>query len=281
MKARLPASARAVVLLAPLVAACATAGSSWMAEPATSEDVDEWSAASVSVPKEGAAARLQDRFATRTLGKEEPALVKPEEGVSRRPIAGRVIGTFRNTYYDFPAESEHSGEDVTVRDAKCGAIAAVPRGFYEALCVQGSGMLRSGRPVGFARRDCECAEVCPRTGQRICFESLEPSRFPWGRGALGKPITPLVTVAVDDSIIPMGTGIYVPEFDGLPVDAARTRLHDGCFVAEDRGLKVKGQHIDVFTGASETTGLWNRLVPSNRGITVVLDNPRCARAAIP
>ena len=76
----------------------------------------------------------------------------------------------------------------------------------------------------------------------------------------------------------MGTAIYVPEFDGLPVDGARSGVHDGCFVAQDRGMKVKGEHIDVFTGHTETTKLWNRLVPSNRGVTVVVESPRCARA---
>lgn len=271
------------VLLVPLAAfACTTAGSAWMEEPATPDDVEEWSAEGVAVPKRADDAALAGRFETRTLGREEPPRAAPAEGgAPPREMPGRVLGTFRNTYYDFPAESEHSGENVTVRDTKCGAVAEVPRGFYEALCVQGSGMLRSGRPVSFARRDCDCAEICPRTGQKICFEALDAATFPWGRGAMGKPITPLVTVAVDDAVIPMGTGIYIPEFDGIPVDTARTRLHDGCFVAEDRGLKVKGQHVDVFTGFSETTALWNRLVPSNRGITVVLETPRCARATGP
>jgi len=76
----------------------------------------------------------------------------------------------------------------------------------------------------------------------------------------------------------MGTAIYVPEYDGLPVDAAHSSVHDGCFIAQDRGLRVKGPHVDVFTGSRTTTELWNRLVPSNQGVTVVVGNPRCARA---
>jgi hypothetical protein len=79
----------------------------------------------------------------------------------------------------------------------------------------------------------------------------------------------------------MGTGIYIPEYDGLPTDASRTGAHDGCFVAQDRGLRVKGQHVDVFTGQASTTALWNRLVPSNRGVTVIVDSPRCSRVQAP
>jgi hypothetical protein len=32
------------------------------------------------------------------------------------------------------------------------------------------------------------------------------------------------------------------------------------------------------TGHQSVTKLWNKLVPSNKGVTVILDSPRCARA---
>jgi 3D (Asp-Asp-Asp) domain-containing protein len=197
----------------------------------------------------------------------------------RPEVKGKVLGTFRNTYYDFPSELDFEGGNVDVKGPKCETIASVKRGFFEAVCVQGSGTLRQGATMSFSRRDCDCAEVCPRTGQKICFDLLDPKQFPWGRGATGKPITPLLTVAVDADVIPLGTAIYVPEYDGLPRDPEERTLHDGCFVAQDRGLKVKGKHIDVFTGHRSMTELWNRLVPSNRGVTVVLETQRCARAA--
>ena len=162
-------------------------------------------------------------------------------------------------------------------NAACRPIGNVARGFYESVCVQGSGTLKSGGTVSFAKRDCACAAECPRTAQRICFDLLEASKFPWGRGATGKPITPLVTVAVDSNVIPLGTPLYIPEYQGVPRDAAGGSAHDGCFIAEDRGLSVKGQHVDVFTGHRATTQLWNRLVPTGQGVTVVLDSPRCRR----
>jgi hypothetical protein len=40
---------------------------------------------------------------------------------------------------------------------------------------------------------------------------------------------------------------------------------------------VQGQHVDIFTGEERLTRLWNDLVPSNRGVTVFLDSPYCAR----
>ncbi|HYJ09930.1 MAG TPA: 3D domain-containing protein, partial [Polyangiaceae bacterium] len=170
------------------------------------------------------------------------------------------------------------GEPVSLMNTECKPIAGVARGFYESVCVQGSGTLKAGGTVSFAKRDCSCAAECPRTGQRICFDLLDKKQFPWGRGAMGKAITPLLTVAIDSNVIPLGTAIYIPEYDGMARDPSGTAVHDGCFLAEDRGLKVQGQHVDVFTGHSEITKLWNRLVPSHKGVTVVLDSPRCKRA---
>jgi 3D (Asp-Asp-Asp) domain-containing protein len=198
--------------------------------------------------------------------------------VSPLTLGGKALGTFKNTYYDFPSEGDFSGDTLALMNASCQTIVSVPRSFYESVCVQGSGTLRSGGTVSFAKRDCSCAAECPRTGQRICFDLLDKAQYPWGRGATGKAITPLLTVAVDSSIIPLGTPLYIPEYDGVARDLTGAATHDGCFMAEDRGLKVKGQHVDVFTGHHEITRLWNRLVPSNRGVTVVVDSPRCKRA---
>ena len=204
-----------------------------------------------------------------------PALT-PTITPTTSPDPTHVLGVFRNTYYDFPRESDYAGPTLTLMSGACHPIATVPRAFYDALCVQGSGTLRKGKTVSFARRDCDCAEVCPRTGHRICFDALDASRFPWGRGAAGRAITPLVTVAADTRVLPLGTPIYVPEFDGVARDDAGA-THDGCFVVEDRGVRIVGQHIDVFTGDESSTARLNRVVPSNKGVTVVVDEPRCER----
>ena len=183
---------------------------------------------------------------------------------------------FRNTYYDFPSEGAGK-KDATIFDAACKAIAQVPRDFHDRVCVQGSGKLASGRTVSFAKRGCDCADVCPRTGHKICFESLDPAKFPNGRGATGKPITPLRTIAVDSTVIPLGTPVFVQEFVGMPrPDGTK---HDGCFLAEDRGTRVVGRQIDVFTGDPSITAQWNKLVPSNRGVRVSPNDPRCPKGS--
>lgn len=281
-------------LFACLCTACATTGSGWMAEAwDPSHPNDDDSGGPVRLQK--TAPPMHRSLASRSLGAgntgASDALDSPIEGIesdlgdtrarvtaSRAPIEGKVIGKFQNTYYDFPIESDYSGEAIPLFDAQCRSKLSVPRGFFETLCVQGSGLLASGSPVSFNRRDCDCAPVCPRTGQKICFDVLDIAKFPWGRGATGQPITPLLTIAVDSKVLPLGTSVYIPEYEGLPRDLARRTRHDGCFVAQDRGLRVQGEHVDVFTGQAAMTRLWNGLVPSNSGVTIVIDSPHCTRA---
>jgi 3D (Asp-Asp-Asp) domain-containing protein len=291
------------LVLAAFSWSCNTAGSAWMNQPlSTGAWGDEPAPATSTVPPTvadpkgppppGVRSRVlqdapvaDDGFVPFTPSPATTAAstasVSPTPAARLNPRApgGRVLGTFRNTYYDFPSESDFSGERVPLKNPRCKTIKSVARGFYESLCVQGSGTLTSGSTVSFAKRDCECAELCPRTGQHICFDELDSKAYPWGRGATGRAITPLLTVAVDSELVPLDTPLYIPEYDGIARDSARSALHDGCFIAQDRGVRVKGEHVDVFTGHRATTALWNGLVPSNRGVTVIVDHPRCARAA--
>jgi 3D (Asp-Asp-Asp) domain-containing protein len=270
--------------LGPALIACNTAGSAWMAQPLDGELSSALPLEAQELPQ-----RAPKASPTKTIREtpdaaaQAPTDAPPTFGgaTSPRAVSGKLLGTFKNTYYDFPSEADFGGEAIDLMNGSCKPIGSVPRSFYESVCVQGSGTLRSGGTVSFAKRDCSCAPECPRTGQHICFDLLDKAQFPWGRGATGKGITPLLSVAVDSSIIPLGTALYIPEYDGVARDASGATRHDGCFLAEDRGLAVKGQQIDVFTGKREITQLWNRLVPSNSGVTVVLDSPRCRRAPQP
>jgi 3D (Asp-Asp-Asp) domain-containing protein len=255
-----------------LLPRCATSGTVWVAEPfePTTSEAD-FAAAAPAQP----VTRPLD--AHRIGGTPDPLAAQKLAIKRADPALGRRLGVFRNTYYDFPEEREYAGEAVDVFDASCRPLARVPLEFHDAICLQGSGLLADGRTLSFARRDCSCARRCPRSDQQICFEALPAERFPWGRGATGEPIVPLLTVAVDSNVIPLGTPIFIPEYLGLPRDPENTSSHDGCFIAQDRGIKVQGEHVDVFTGEEVVTRLWNRLVPSNQGVTMIVDSPFCAR----
>jgi len=210
---------------------------------------------------------------------DAPAPVAP----AGRPMAAAPAGAddgipWRNTYYDFPHEKAGT-RDAVVFDAACKPIASVTKEFHDKVCVQGSGRLAAGATISFAKRDCPCAASCPRTDQKICFEKLDPAKFPHGRGATGGAIAPFRSVAVDVSLVPLGSVLFIREYQGLRRLDGTT--HDGCFRAEDRGLKVVGRHLDVFTGSEEGTASWNRAVPSNEGVHALLDAPDCRHLAVP
>ena len=260
-------------------AACVTAaGQSWVHNEDDVTDGMEhrgWS----STAKTNTSTPEQNRSTTSTSSSAPantpPTSDDPAELVlegSSKGLNFRSGERFRNTYYDFPKEDAGT-KDTSIYDATCNVITKVTRDFHDRVCVQGSGRLTSGETVSFAKRNCDCAELCPRTNQKICFERLDPARFPTGRGALGKPITPLRSIAVDSSVIPLGTIVFIPEFKGLDVPGGGR--HDGCFIAEDRGLKVVGRQIDIFTGDPSTTTHVNAKVPSNKGVRVYPNDPRC------
>jgi 3D (Asp-Asp-Asp) domain-containing protein len=200
----------------------------------------------------------------------------PDTDVTSAPTEHAATPTgdiYRNTYYDFPKEGP-GDKPATVFDGSCSPIAKVTQAFHDAVCVQGSGRLSTGETISFARRDCECAAICPRSQHKICFDKLDPKQFPTGRGATGKPVTPLRSVSVDTDVIPLGTVLFIADYEGLPLPGGGT--HDGCFRADDRGSRVSGRHVDIFTGDPDTTATYNRLVPSNQGVSVEVGAARCA-----
>jgi len=295
--------------------ACGPGASGWMAEPLVAPQ-DEWKNTPAFLQSQGAqhgqqpakgaktappAQRSPIQFERISQRTDRDVSVGPGPGAGQRFVddgdveragaaarralppgseGGRVVGRFKNTYYDFPSERELSGgAAVGLYDASCQPIAQVSSAFFERMCVQGSGTLASGDTVSFAKRGCSCAAVCPKTQQRLCFDRLDADKFPWGRGSTGRPIAALRTLAVDPSVVPMGSLVYVPDFDGLSLPVGVE--HDGCFIELDRGMWVKVRHIDVFAGTPAMRLSLEKQVATGSGVTVILDSPRCHSAVAP
>jgi 3D (Asp-Asp-Asp) domain-containing protein len=67
-----------------------------------------------------------------------------------------------------------------------------------------------------------------------------------GLDSLGCKVVPMRTIAVDKSIIPRRTVIFIKETVGLTMPDGRR--HDGYWYASDIGGAIKGQRIDLYTG---------------------------------
>lgn len=67
-----------------------------------------------------------------------------------------------------------------------------------------------------------------------------------GMDSLGCSVTPMRTLAVDPTIIPRRTIVFIKETVGMAMPDGTK--HDGLWYATDIGGAIKGNRIDLFTG---------------------------------
>ncbi|HEY9617626.1 MAG TPA: 3D domain-containing protein [Microcoleaceae cyanobacterium] len=79
-----------------------------------------------------------------------------------------------------------------------------------------------------------------------------PAVTKYGRGAKGVGLVPYRTIAVDPTVIPFGSVVYIPSARGqvITLPSGQRAIHDGYFYAADTGSAIIGDHIDVFLGTS-------------------------------
>lgn len=98
----------------------------------------------------------------------------------------------------------------------------------------------------------DCTSIFPRhpkTGQ-VKFRLANGS---FGDGVRRYRLVPFRTIAVDNSVIPYGSIVYIPGARGNKIilpDGSET-VHDGYFFAGDTGGAIKGTHIDVYIGVAK------------------------------
>lgn len=64
--------------------------------------------------------------------------------------------------------------------------------------------------------------------------------------SLGCKVVPMRTIAVDKTVIPRRTVVFIKETVGLTMPDGKA--HDGYWYASDIGGAIKGQRIDLYTG---------------------------------
>lgn len=134
-----------------------------------------------------------------------------------------------------------------------------------SLKLEGSGLLRDDRVVNYTG-------PC-KFGYGTCFEQLDVTDFPFGRGAGQRPLIPFKSVAVDPRVVRLGEPLYIPEFDGLVLPDGS--IHDGCVRADDTGGGIKGRKLDFFV---VTYGNFRALLDALLGVTWItphVEAPRC------
>jgi 3D (Asp-Asp-Asp) domain-containing protein len=154
---------------------------------------------------------------------------------------GDPLGVFQLTYYWVTSEEDYPGvADTDVFDPACVLLVTVSADFFDSLALEGTGRLLDGRVLNYDG-GCGCA-TSP------CFHEVD-AEHPWGSGAGDRPLVPFRSVAVDPTVVDIGTHLWVAAFDGLTMPGDTPWggfVHDGCVVADDTGGGIDGAHLDFF-----------------------------------
>jgi 3D (Asp-Asp-Asp) domain-containing protein len=192
---------------------------------------------------------------------------------------GVLVGKFVHTFYWMEFEADYPGDaDTDLPGTNCQPLARVPRAFADRVCVEGSGRLTSGQLLNLSG-DCACGYVCPETSVPVCFFRVDDASARWGYGSDGNPLVPLRSLAVAEDVLPHGTVLYIPEWNGVAIpgsDGIGGFSHDGCFRIDDVGYGVDGRHYDLYTGTVQLWQALEQLRPTDSSTTVYRDPPRCA-----
>lgn len=190
-----------------------------------------------------------------------------------RPGKGTSLGTFINTYYYVEDENDFSGpKNAKLYDKNCNVIATVRSDFARLACIEGTAKVSDGRMLNYYNGT-SCGGPCSFTW------SAMSSSFPWGKGSRANALVPLLSWAVDTSIISPGTVLYVEEWDGMAIPSVGTLggyTHDGCFRADDVGGGINGKHVDIFAGSKGMYRKLNALFVTRTNFKVYKNSPRCS-----
>jgi len=169
------------------------------------------------------------------------------------------------TVYHVCLESEMA-EGQTIADPQGITGTFYKKFLYSAkgVVMQGSGQAIDGKTIkyvsgggGWINKDGQPTFLCKdgswsngppfwiANEQSVVFEELPQNTY---KGTYGD-VYPWYSIAVDPSVIPIGSIVYIEILDGWKLKNGE--ILNGYFMAVDTGPAIKENHIDIFVGAGE------------------------------
>jgi 3D (Asp-Asp-Asp) domain-containing protein len=159
-----------------------------------------------------------------------------------------VVTPLRASFYYTALETDYpSGSDAVFRTRTGETIARASTEFVRLASIEGSAKLSDGRLVNVD------GVVGGERRWRVVYQ-------PFGLDAVGCELVPFRSAAVDPSVIPLRTRLYLPETAGMRLPDGQ--VHDGEWYAVDTGSAIRGGRIDLFMGA----GRASMAVPRQHGV---------------
>ena len=152
----------------------------------------------------------------------------------------KSLGHFKPSFYWIALEKDDGlPRNKPVLDMDGNILAMVSEKFMKELKMEGTGRLLDGRLLNYHGR-VTLADGKTEIRFRFCG-----SEAPYGYGYEDIPLIPFRSLAVDITVIPIGSKIYIPSVKGAKLPNGE--IHDGMFTALDIGDAIKNKRIDVFT----------------------------------
>lgn len=173
---------------------------------------------------------------------------------------GRDLSLWATYYYVHRAQNVVGGEPLLDMSGRSLGVALSQKDWC-AGAVEGTLQVMDGQQslgtYNYAgtnsRAQVNCTAFYPSLGRRTGTVRFMRTNNPFGDGVQGNALVPYRTIAVDRSIIPIGSVIYIPQARGVTVTlpSGERVTHDGYFFAADVGGAIRDRHIDVFLGVAE------------------------------
>lgn len=113
----------------------------------------------------------------------------------------------------------------------------------------------------------DCKSVFPKH-TAIGKTKFREANGVYGDGLDDYILSPYRTLATDGNYIKPGTALFIPKARGakITLKSGRVIIHDGYFFAADKGGAIKGNHVDVYIGVSQSAAFFS-WVSSNESKT--------------
>jgi 3D (Asp-Asp-Asp) domain-containing protein len=162
---------------------------------------------------------------------------------------GTFLGKFRVTFYWMVEEDNYQGKRTMPLYTTGGQLVGrFTQDFVKDFRMESCALLSDGRIISYLKRANKCEVVDAPIG-------------------CGYTLAELKSVAVDPSLIPVGSTLYIPEAEGTRLSAGA--YHDGVFRADDIGSAIKGDRLDVYLGLKSNLDLFRSTALCNPGYVSV------------
>jgi 3D (Asp-Asp-Asp) domain-containing protein len=192
---------------------------------------------SLPVPGEALAAPISSGVSTPS---QTPAASRAQSTAAAQTYSLRKaqnLGQFRVTFYWLVEEDNYQGNKTNPLYTSDGKLVGkFTSQFIHDFQIESCALLSDGRVISYLKKANRCQVV----------------DMPIGAG--GYCLKELRSVAVDPSIVPIGSKLYIKDAADIPL--GDSLMHDGIFEANDVGSAIKGNHIDVYLGPKSNMDLF-------------------------